>query len=226
MGLRFDREPNVWPVFTDVMMGTIFIFLILVIATNNSLERKKIYDEIERRKADLAKELIAISHEEKYITKQNTAAFIVDKSNDQKLTLIFNSSMLFDKGDHKLKQNDRIAEPIIDDISSVLQSFQTSNKHGFHEVIIEGHTDDTRFKHYFDYGNWGLSADRANEVLMKVGRKINGRYLSPRGYANMRPRMDQDGKPLNEEEQRRIEITIVFNPDSVRAEQSKLRHDS
>jgi flagellar motor protein MotB len=219
MALRFDREPNVWPVFTDVMMGIIFIFLILVIATNDSSARKVIYDDIGKRKSNLADMLHEIAAKSQYIGPTDSIAFQVERSQENKLTLIFNSSMLFDVGDHRLKNSlrDPIAEPIINEISSVLQDYQFKNKNkGFHEIIIEGHTDGTKFKHYFDYGNWGLSADRANEVLMRMSRKIDGKYLSPRGYANMRPRLDKSGEALKSDDQRRIEITIIFNPDSVK----------
>ena len=58
-----------------------------------------------------------------------------------------------------------------------------------HPVVLEGHTDAAPFGADGGYGNWELSADRANaarRVLETVGR-AGGRIVEVRGYADTKP---------------------------------------
>jgi chemotaxis protein MotB len=78
-----------------------------------------------------------------------------------------------------------------------------------HDVVLEGHTDAARFGRNGDYGNWELSADRANaarRVLEGVGVAPE-RVTEVRGYADTRPRVPDD--PLAAAN-RRISILLPF----------------
>ncbi len=80
-----------------------------------------------------------------------------------------------------------------------------------HPVILEGHTDAAQFSAAGgEYGNWELSADRANaarRVLEGVGLG-NGRIVEVRGYAATKPRvMDAPFSAAN----RRISILLPFS---------------
>ena len=80
-----------------------------------------------------------------------------------------------------------------------------------HPVILEGHTDAAPFGAAGgSYGNWELSADRANaarRVLESVGLG-NGRIVEVRGYAATKPRViDQPLSAAN----RRISILLPFS---------------
>ena len=74
-------------------------------------------------------------------------------------------------------------------------------------VAVEGHTDGRAFEGRGGYGNWELSADRANSAR----RAMTGSGLRPdqvdtvRGYADRRPRIADD--PLDARN-RRISIVV------------------
>ncbi len=80
-----------------------------------------------------------------------------------------------------------------------------------HPVILEGHTDAASFGAAgAAYGNWELSADRANaarRVLEGVGLR-DGRIVEVRGYAATKPRIGDD--PLSAAN-RRISILLPFS---------------
>ena len=80
-----------------------------------------------------------------------------------------------------------------------------------HPVILEGHTDAAPFSAAGGtYGNWELSADRANaarRILEGVGLN-EGRIVEVRGYAATKPRMVND--PLSAAN-RRISILLPFS---------------
>jgi chemotaxis protein MotB len=78
-----------------------------------------------------------------------------------------------------------------------------------HPVVVEGHTDGARFGAADgNYGNWELSADRANaarRVLETVG--VADRRMEVRGYADTKPRVIDDPlAPAN----RRISILLPY----------------
>ena len=78
-----------------------------------------------------------------------------------------------------------------------------------HPVVLEGHTDAARFGAAGGYGNWELSADRANaarRVLETVG-VTGGRIIEVRGYAETKPRVTDD--PLAAAN-RRISILLPY----------------
>jgi chemotaxis protein MotB len=80
-----------------------------------------------------------------------------------------------------------------------------------HPVVLEGHTDAAKFGAAGEYGNWELSAERANaarRVLETVG-VTGGRIVEVRGYADTKPRIVDDPlSPAN----RRISILLPYTP--------------
>ena len=79
-----------------------------------------------------------------------------------------------------------------------------------HPVVLEGHTDAAPFGADGGYGNWELSADRANaarRVLETVG-VTGGRIVGVTGLADTRPRVPDDPRsPAN----RRISILLPYS---------------
>ncbi|MBP6772010.1 MAG: OmpA family protein [Gemmatimonadaceae bacterium] len=79
-----------------------------------------------------------------------------------------------------------------------------------HPVVLEGHTDGAKFGSDGGYGNWELSADRANaarRVLETVG-VTGGRIIEVRGLANTHLRVpDEPLSPAN----RRISILLPYS---------------
>lgn len=94
-----------------------------------------------------------------------------------------------------------------------------------HPVILEGHTDGANFGADGGYGNWELSADRANaarRILETAGLK-QGRIMEVRGYAATKPRVFDDPRsPAN----RRISVLLPFSvtPDGAADAASMAQH--
>ncbi len=79
-----------------------------------------------------------------------------------------------------------------------------------HSVVLEGHTDAAKFGSDGSYGNWELSADRANAArrVLEASGVTDGRILEVRGYAETKPRIPDDPlAPAN----RRISILLPFS---------------
>ncbi len=107
----------------------------------------------------------------------------------------------FPLGSAKMKSPTMLALQLIGSELATLQ----------HPVILEGHTDAAQFSSAGGaYGNWELSADRANaarRVLEGVGL-ADGRIVEVRGYAATKPRIMDD--PLSAAN-RRISILLPFS---------------
>lgn len=79
-----------------------------------------------------------------------------------------------------------------------------------HSVVLEGHTDAAKFGTDASYGNWELSADRANAArrVLEASGVTDGRIVEVRGYADTKPRIPADPlAPAN----RRISILLPFS---------------
>ncbi len=77
------------------------------------------------------------------------------------------------------------------------------------KIVLEGHTDAARYGSDGGYGNWELSADRANaarRVLQSTGVAGN-RVVEVRGYADTKPRVLNDPMAAAN---RRISILLPF----------------
>ncbi len=107
----------------------------------------------------------------------------------------------FPTGSAKMKSATMLALQLIGTELTTLQ----------HPVILEGHTDAAAFSAAGgSYGNWELSADRANaarRILESVGLR-DGRIVEVRGYAATKPRIVND--PLSAAN-RRISILLPFS---------------
>jgi len=213
MALRFDREPNYWPVFTDVVMGSIFVFLILIITFNEQIKAQKITKEIERRKSALITKLERLKADKYSSLKSSFSINPLDSG----IRLYFDQNILFDEAKYHLKIGDKTALSIITDISMLLKEHNAKDIHDFHEIIIEGHTNSKPFSG--EFGNWGLSAARSNTILKIMKNYIDPKKLSPRGYADTRPR------EYDSDQQKRIELLISFDRDKVKEEVQKSDND-
>ncbi len=79
-----------------------------------------------------------------------------------------------------------------------------------HPVVLEGHTDGARFGAAGSYGNWELSADRANAArrVLESSGLGDGRIVEVRGYAATKPRVyNNPMSPAN----RRISVLLPFS---------------
>ncbi|HLN01914.1 MAG TPA: flagellar motor protein MotB [Bryobacteraceae bacterium] len=91
-------------------------------------------------------------------------------------------------------------------------------------ILIEGHTDATPYSGVRDYGNWELSADRANSArrIMEANALHPGQVKQVRGFADQRLRIPNE--PTNPSN-RRVSVIIQYMtapaPESVPAAPAK-----
>ena len=81
-------------------------------------------------------------------------------------------------------------------------------------LSVEGHTDSTPYSGVQDYGNWELSADRANAArrLMQQNGVRDDQVSQVRGYADQRLRNAKD--PLDPSN-RRISVIVQYTQNNV-----------
>ncbi len=88
----------------------------------------------------------------------------------------------------------------------------------FKEIRVEGHTDNTPIKGVYP-SNWELSSARASDaVRYMIQQGLDSSKIAAVGYADTRPIADNNSKE-NKAKNRRIEITVIGNPDSDSHEQ-------
>jgi chemotaxis protein MotB len=109
-----------------------------------------------------------------------------------------NSPAFFEPGSAKLLQKSAI---ILVTIARELGKLEN-------HVVIEGHTDASG-SNDAEYGNWELSADRANSArqLMEVSGLYGGQVREVRGYADKFPMIaDHPSDPRN----RRVSLVVLY----------------
>jgi flagellar motor protein MotB len=208
---------NVWPVFTDVMMGLVFIFMLVAIVFLSDKEEQIVNEELNKRISSVENSIFQL------MSPDGTSAFDISKQNNSELLISFKNHVLFETGRWQLKNEN--AGDLLRDIGNRLSNYQmTHPSQRYHEIIIEGHTDDIHYKHH-KYGNWYLSSMRANTVLSVFKSSgIDSTLLSPRGYASTRlPQqvVDRGLRVIDDnirQLMRRVDVRIRFLRDSVKTE--------
>jgi outer membrane protein OmpA-like peptidoglycan-associated protein len=170
--MRRERNNfNIWPTFTDIMMGMVFLLLLVAMAFIVDQKDKIISEKISELKMELANSIL------EGVDEQRAAVKYADSNSQTNEILVrFKSDSLFDEGQYALKHD---YQQILVQVAKVLERDPT-----YHEIIVEGHTDDQPY--HSSRGNWGLSADRAISVvkLFQESTSISLNILSPRGYAD------------------------------------------
>lgn len=89
----------------------------------------------------------------------------------------------------------------------------TLKEQSFKEIRVEGHTDNIPMKGSTYPSNWELSSARASDaVKFMITKGIDSKAIAAVGYADTHPLVANDTKE-NRAKNRRIEITIVGNPE-------------
>jgi flagellar motor protein MotB len=118
-----------------------------------------------------------------------------------RFTLVDSTSPMFQSGSARLSA---FAQPWLDIIAEAVLKCPAD-----HQLRIEGYTDGTQYAGGAQgYGNWELSAERANSARRElIRRNIDSSRISEvTGYGDSRPALPDDPRsPLN----RRISITVL-----------------
>ena len=169
--MKRDRNSfNVWPTFADIIMGMVFLLLLVAMAFVVDQKDRIINEQIDERKKNLNEAI-----------KETGQGFILPDTNStskaNEILIRLDSDSLFDSAESALKGGYR------DQLTLLARVLEADTS--YHEIIVEGHTDDRLFRKS-TRGNWGLSADRAISVvkLFQESTSISLNILSPRGYAD------------------------------------------
>jgi len=201
------------------MMGLVFILLLVAIAFLADKKQQVIDHEMALRRDKLSKAIRSIPQP---IEQEEDSFFTLNEQNRSELLITFKDHVLFKSGEYDLKSED--AHQGLTEIGHTLHRYQKQNgKKRYHEVVVEGHTDDVPYLHHA-YGNWYLSAMRANTVLdVFIDSGVDSNLLSPRGYSSTRPpfegkRRNVSYSPEEQERMRRVDVRVRFVEDSVEVE--------
>jgi chemotaxis protein MotB len=230
-------EENYFVSMTDLMVGLVFIFIILLMyfALQFQEETKKLTESDETR-SEILEQL-------QETLKARGVEVIIDRDNG---VLRLPDSILFDSGQSQIKVEGREkVSSLADALRDVLPCYSQGLKrdsgcpessHLIESVYVEGHTDSDR---YGGSGalrdNWDLSVVRATNTfrallefepeLIDLCAPKHGRcepILSVSGYGEMRPVPNSRGTEEERKRQnRRIDLRLIMMaPDSGEARQS------
>ncbi len=123
----------------------------------------------------------------------------------------FGSDILFNSGSAAIKDE---ATPLLKEFAAIMNDNDAKRLN----ILVVGHTDDkpivkdkTRSSHPT---NWHLSTNRANSVLLELGKAgIKERRMGAAGYSMFQPVRPNKDEP-SRQQNRRVEI-YVLSPDAV-----------
>jgi outer membrane protein OmpA-like peptidoglycan-associated protein len=125
---------------------------------------------------------------------------------EEGILVTIDSRLLFEEDSYELQST----KGMLKDLARILQ------KHGYTNVIIEGHTDNVGEEIY----NQSLSENRAHEIENYLVRKgISDLRMKTRGYGERQPIAPNDTE-AGRQQNRRIEIGLYAN-DQIRQLTSK-----
>lgn len=224
------EEENYFVSMTDMMVGLVFIFIILLMYY--ALQFRQVTDELTGADATRAEILTQIQSS----LKRQGVEVLIDTQNG---VLRLPDSILFDSGDDQLKADGRtsvgkLAIALEEVLPCYTRRAETTirpahceqNEHAIESVYIEGHTDADSFSRG-GRDNWDLSVVRStNTYRAIVGTRpelgglcaIKGDrcepVLSVSGYGPQRP-VDTGDTPEAKARNRRIDLRIIMvTPDS------------
>jgi len=225
---------NYFASMTDLMLGLLFIFIIMLMAFALNLreaEQKMASATRELTEADLARREMLRDVEK---ALQSRLPVTVDEENG---TLQLGDDVLFPKGSAdsypealpKLRMLGQAldlvlpcyaipANPIPGDDTPLAQCAD-KRKGRLEAVYIEGHTDATPIRTARFPSNWDLSAARASETfnrlvesypgLGRLRNDRNERLIGVSGYGEYRP-VDESGSEEGMKKNRRIELRFIM----------------
>lgn len=210
------KKGSLWAITYGDLMSYLMIFFLILFTTSMSknTNKKNLENSIssiekifggkanpeQARKSELMqKERTAISQMKASVEDVSSPMVKVLES-ERKVRLILQSPVLFDLSHADLKPE---ALPVLKKIVDSLKNLPN-------DIVVEGHTDNTRFvgkQHYSS--NWELSMARAYSVIRFLEENgVDAKRLSGLGYGEHRPVESNDtaeGRGKN----RRIEISLI-----------------
>lgn len=219
--VQSDEGESYFISMTDMMIGVLFVFIIMLMAFALNLREEK--DNLVQSTQTRTEILQTLKNE---LRKRGVNVKIDEKRGVLRLP----EQILFSKGSSELSISGigkvEILAGVLADILPCYTYFLFNNrpdhldcsgrKHHIDAVLIEGHTDSTKYGD-IDDKNWDLSTQRAitafrtmiasegslSNMINPLGQKI----LSVSGYADSRPANTEDTEAA---ENRRIDLRFIM----------------
>lgn len=211
---RDDGHDDFWPAYTDILMVTCLVLILLVVTFVITRPDNRIKEEQERRK-------------NAFVTRFNKVMTIERGKNlvglhsppGERQIISFSDQMLFDKGDAALKRSE--GRTSLTKLSRLMAEFLGPTP-GFKTIKVNGHTDEDAIHTTQFPSNWHLSSARATSVVyFLVQHGIAPGVLSATGFAEFRP-VDPLGNVIREKaKKRRIEIELLYPEDWIASQVRK-----
>lgn len=212
---RDAEEGQPWVVFADIVLATLFIFVLFIFAQYMKYDKLAVLEILEERKKEIS-QLIQDS-----VPREDSVAVISGQDFSQRIQ--FSSDLLFPTCDDRLRSSGR------DIVFRVGRMLRTRSAY-FKSIEVEGHTDPrppTGQEECPFRDNWELSSRRAATVVRILARdaEMEPGRLSSVGRAQFRPpeasadttvrqleRSDEDPwRPF-----RRIEMVLEYSEEDIR----------
>jgi chemotaxis protein MotB len=197
---RVEANEDFWPAYTDILMVTTLILILLVVTFVISRQDDSVPRELERRKEEFRKAFKA-----KLGTEAARKQVFLFSPPGERQTISFSDALLFDQGDARLTKPAGIQA--LSKVAGLLRSKASLYK----TINVNGHTDIFPIQTPQFPSNWHLSSARATSVVYYlVGSGLSPRALSARGFAEFRP-YDPNGNLITSQaRKRRIEIEVEY----------------
>ncbi|GIW22347.1 MAG: hypothetical protein KatS3mg068_1354 [Candidatus Sericytochromatia bacterium] len=204
---------NIWPSYTDLLLG---VFMIIILSFSFLIFKNFFYITIlsKRPDVDISKEEIIKLQKFGEFVKHLNSSLLQEFSNDKDVTvdkdgnLTIKDSVVFDFGQHELKQEGKIKlKRIGNKIKNILDKDKSSIK--YFDILVKGHTDNIGGERE----NWELSSQRAISVtsFLKNECKLSlpTYRVLPVGMGYFEPKVKNNTEE-NRAKNRRIEIKIII----------------
>ena len=195
-------------VYGDMVTFIMMLFILLFVLSYNKQQNEDFFTQMSIKfggkqnesKSSITTDSLLVSSLKNFIKKERldeTAQVLVD---EQKVTLVLSTPILFDSGKADLKSP---SYAMLDKVANILAGVDNP-------VIIEGHTDNMPINTEEFSSNWELSFYRAFSVVKHLIDKkgFSPKQLSAIGYGEHHPIEDnatREGRGKN----RRIEVNII-----------------
>ena len=198
--VRVESPDEFWPAYTDILMVTALILVLLVVTFVISRQDNSVQNELDRRKQAFQK-----AFNERLAPEAKAGHITLISPPGERQTITFSDQLLFDLGDARITRPD--GKVALTKVSSLLKSLGPLYK----SIQVNGHTDEDPISTPQYPSNWHLSSARATSVVYYfVGQGLPPTLFSATGYAEFRP-LDPNGNRIaSKPRKRRIEIEVLY----------------
>lgn len=201
--VRVEAPDEFWPAYTDILMVTSLILVLLVVTFVISRQDNTLQNELDRRKY-----AFETAFNQRFAAEKKAGRIMLFSPPGERQTISFSDQMLFDKGDARLTRPE--GKDALVKVASLLKAHGSLYK----TVQVTGHTDEDPIVTAQFPSNWHLSSARATSVVyFFVSQGLRPDLFSATGFAEFRAIDPMGEKIVSKPKKRRIEIEVLYPMD-------------